>query len=311
MTWARDSVAALQLIAGIAWRPSALSRWQLEGGGSAAAFELSDIGRQGNGSGWLRVRRRFAAHYGLFGGVAAGNTVRAATSTNSLAGDVGVWATAGAFDVEAEFGRARTQDSLLMAASRVFTRRPTGWLDMDDVALTVSWSEGSLDASVTQRWRTSLRGTPVEQAALQASVTWALTPNVAVVVSGGRQLADPVRGAPDATMMLALVRWSFSSTDTAARMPEAAAAVTRLAEGSNLKVRIRAPISARVEVAGSFSGWDPIPLTREGGYWVAEVHVAPGRHRVAYRIDGGPWRAPTQLAKLREFGGEVGLLIVP
>ena len=117
--------------------------------------------------------------------------------------------------------------------------------------------------------------------------------------------------APDATTLVALLRLSFSTTDTTPRIREADLAVVRAEEGSILKVRIRAPVSARVEVAGTFSGWDPLPLTLKDGYWEAEVRVPPGRHRVAYRIDGGPWRAPTQLAKLREFGGEVGLLIVP
>ena len=311
VTWARDSVAAVQVIGALAWRPSPLSRWQIEGGASGAAFALSMLGRDGNGSGWLRGRRRLGSHFGALAGMALGHTVRGSTDSRSVGADVGVWATAGSFNVDFAVARGRTQDSLLMAASRVFTRRRSAWLDMDDVALTFGWVGGPLDVSATQRWRTGVRGTAVEQAALQGSVTWTVTRRMAVVVSGGRHLADPARGAPDATTLVALLRLSFSTTDTTPRIREADLAVVRAEEGSILKVRIRAPVSARVEVAGTFSGWDPLPLTLKDGYWEAEVRVPPGRHRVAYRIDGGPWRAPTQLAKLREFGGEVGLLIVP
>lgn len=311
ITWARDSVAAAQLIGALAWRPSARSRWQLEGGASGAAFALSELGNDGNGSGWLRARRTLSARYGVLAGLALGNTVRGATTSQSMSADVGAWATFGEVTFDVGAGRARTQDSLLMAASRVFTARRAGWLDVDDVAVSMSWAHGPIEATATQRWRSGIRGTIAEQAALQAAVTWTMTPTFSVVVAGGRQLADPVRGGPDATTMTALFRLGFHSTDTVGRAGESEVQVEPAIEGSILRVRIRAPVSARVEVAGSFSGWDPIQLSRKNGYWEAEIRVPSGRHRVAYRIDGGPWRAPTQLAKLREFGGEVGLLIIP
>ena len=311
ITWARDSVAAAQVIGAVAWRPSARSRWQLEGGASGAAFALSELGNDGNGSGWLRTRRTLSQRYGVLAGLALGNTVRGSTTSESVSADVGAWATFGDVSIDVGVGRARTQDSLLMAASRVFTRRSADWLDVDDVAVSVSWERGPIEATATQRWRSGIRGTIAEQAAAQGTVTWTVTPTLSVVVAGGRQLVDPVRGGPDATTMTALVRLGFHSTDTAKRATESDLQVEPALEGSILRVRIRAPVSARVEVAGSFSQWDPIQLSRKGGYWEAEIHVPSGRHRVAYRIDGGPWRAPTQLAKLREFGGEVGLLIIP
>lgn len=311
ITWARDSVAAAQVIGAVAWRPSARSRWQLEGGASGAAFALSHLGNDGNGSGWFRTRRTLSQRYGVLAGIALGNTVRGSTTSASVAADVGAWATFGDVTIDFGLGRARTQDSLLMAASRVFTARRTDWLDLDDVAVSVSWARGPIDASATRSWRTGVRGTSADQSGLQGAVTWTMTPTVSLVVAAGRQLADPVRGGPDATTMTALFRLGFRSADTTVRARESDLSVLPAPEGSILKVRIRAPVSARVEVAGSFSGWDPIPLALKAGYWEAEFFVPRGRHRVAYRIDGGPWRAPTQLAKLREFGGEVGLLIIP
>ncbi|GDX86836.1 hypothetical protein LBMAG44_07490 [Gemmatimonadota bacterium] len=35
------------------------------------------------------------------------------------------------------------------------------------------------------------------------------------------------------------------------------------------------------------------------------------RHRMAYRVDDGVWRALANLGKRREIGGEVGLIVVP
>ncbi len=311
VTWARDSVAAVQAIGALAWRPSAFSRWQVEGGASGAAFALSALGRDGNGSGWLRARRRVAGNFGVLAGVGGGYTVRGSTTSRSVGADVGAWMNVGSLTLDAGIARARSEDSLLMAASRVFTRRHSDWLDVDDVTLSVSWTDGPFDVSASQRWRTGLRGTAVEQSAFQAAASWAVTPRVALVVSGGRHLADPARGAPDATTVMALLRLAFVRSDTQPRTREAELSVAPMHEGSILTVRVRAPVSARVEVAGSFSGWDPIPLILKAGYWEAQVLLPPGRHRVAYRIDGGPWRAPSQLAKLREFGGEVGLLIIP
>lgn len=311
VTWTRDSVAAVQAIGALAWRPSAGSAWELEGGISGAAFALSALGREGNGSGWVRGRRRLTARTGLLAGAAAGHTIRGTRSSPSVSADVGVWMRAGR--VTAEFGahRLRTRDSLLMAASRIYTRRPSSWLDADDLALSVQWSAGAVDFGVTQRWRTGTRGTDASQGALSTTASWAVSPRVALVANVGRQLADPVRGAPDATTIVALVRITRASSDTVRPLPESDASIARVADGATLIVRIRAPITARVEVAGTFSGWDPVPLVLKGGVWEAQVSLYPGRHRVAYRIDGGPWRAPRGTAPLREFGGEVGLIVVP
>jgi hypothetical protein len=312
ITWARDSVAAAQASAALAWRPAPRSSWQLEGGASGAAFALSRIGSEGNVSAWGRVRRAATGHVGLLAGASTGETTRG-TASQSVAFEAGAWAVVGSVNVELSASRTRTEDSLLMAASRVFTERPSGWLDLDDVALSATFATGPLELAASNRWRTGIRGTSAAQAAFLGAATWTVTPDLAVVVSGGRQLADPLRGAPDARIMTALVRFSFAAPDRPQPPPPSDLSLARTGERSTLIVRVRAPISARVEVAGSFSNWDPVPLILKDGYWEAQVNVPPGRYRVAYRIDGGNWRAPAgaSVARLREFGGEVGLVIVP
>lgn len=71
--------------------------------------------------------------------------------------------------------------------------------------------------------------------------------------------------------------------------------------------------ASRVELAGDFSDWDPIPLARvRAGDWAVDVSVRSGVHQLAMRVDGGPWRVPAGLASVTdEFGGVSGVLIVP
>lgn len=71
--------------------------------------------------------------------------------------------------------------------------------------------------------------------------------------------------------------------------------------------------ATRVELAGDFSDWEPIPLARmQPDDWAVDVRVASGVHQLAMRVDGGPWRVPSGLASVTdEFGGVAGVLIVP
>jgi hypothetical protein len=79
-----------------------------------------------------------------------------------------------------------------------------------------------------------------------------------------------------------------------------------------LEIRVEASDTAAVTVAGSFSQWEPIPLRWDDGVWVARVLIATGTHRVGIRVGNGPWRAPRNLARVRDgFGGESGLLVIP
>jgi hypothetical protein len=312
LTAARDSVAAVQFIAAGAWRPEPASIWQVEGGGSFSAFQLISPSADGNAGGWLRVRRQSTSWLGVYLGAAAGHTIRGSSTGHSTSLDAGAWAASGAFSFDLTASRIRTEDSLLMAASQVYTTRRSAWIDMQDLALTASWTHGQLDLSATQRWRFGMLGTSTRQSAIVGAATYAYTPRVALVTSIGRHLADPLRAGPEATVMTAMIRFSFAGlADAVPPSRESEVSIARMTDGTVLIVRVNAGALARVDVAGSFSGFEPVPITFRGGFWEAQVRVPPGRHRVAYRIDGGAWRAPAGLAKLREFDGEVGLIVVP
>lgn len=55
------------------------------------------------------------------------------------------------------------------------------------------------------------------------------------------------------------------------------------------RFELDAPAAARAFVAGTFNDWRPdaTPMVREdGGRWVADVEVAPGRHEYKFVVDG-------------------------
>jgi hypothetical protein len=68
-----------------------------------------------------------------------------------------------------------------------------------------------------------------------------------------------------------------------------------------------------VEVAADFLGWRVTRLVRTSAeWWEVQVAVGPGTHRINLRLDGAAWVAPPGVPTVRdEFGGEVGVIVVP
>ena len=72
------------------------------------------------------------------------------------------------------------------------------------------------------------------------------------------------------------------------------------------------PDAGQVELAGSFSDWNTIPMKKMGvsGYWEVTVDLYPGEHHYSYIIEGGR-RIPDPTILTREkddFGGENSIL---
>ncbi|GAB6094976.1 hypothetical protein JCM14469_12280 [Desulfatiferula olefinivorans] len=67
------------------------------------------------------------------------------------------------------------------------------------------------------------------------------------------------------------------------------------------------PDVSRVDIVGSFTGWEPIPLDAVGqsGYWEISLDIPDGVHRFTYLLDGEvPFADPTILTVERDdFGG--------
>jgi len=313
LTFARDSIAALQGIAAMAWRPTIETRWQTEGGAAGAVFGVSELGRGGNYNFYLRERAQIGDG-GAWLGAANGNSIRDQVNSRSTAVDLGGWMKFGDATVSLSRSRIRSSDWLLLEAAGVFLSREAAAYDIDDNVLAVHYTSGRLSIDGSQTFRGGAKATRASQSALYGTVAWEFSDRVGLALSTGRQLADPVRGTPDATFSSAIVRLSWR-TARDADVITGAFATARLvteADGATLYLHVSAPESVMVTIAGTFSAWEPVTLSRAADGWDARVRLKPGQHRVAVRFDDGPWRSPANLARMKdEFGGESGLIIVP
>jgi 1,4-alpha-glucan branching enzyme len=97
----------------------------------------------------------------------------------------------------------------------------------------------------------------------------------------------------------------------------AAAAVTHFAvqdAGAGRRMlRVRVSRAERVEVAGDFTNWTPVPLTPVGdGWWTTTLPIPSGTHQMNLRLDARTWTVPPGLTRVAdEFGGAVGILTIP
>lgn len=163
----------------------------------------------------------------------------------------------------------------------------------------------------------------------EATLTLPLHHGIALVASGGRYPTDPVRGTIAGRYVSAGLRVSGA---TAARPAPPIPAPARPHYGSNgdfispfptlevassggatRLIRVRVSGARAVELAGDFTDWLPLPMTAVGSdSWELALPLPQGLRRLAIRVDGGPWLAPAGTRRaFDEFGGEVGLLIVP
>lgn len=155
----------------------------------------------------------------------------------------------------------------------------------------------------------------------EASGAFALGPWVSLVLSGGRYPTDPIRGSVSgryAGLGLRIDPWPRRAMLTMpARQivddpPLSRAELQSCPCGGHTLV-IHAATASRVEVSGDFTDWDPAVMTGDGtGWWNASMPIGPGTYRFNIRLDGGEWVVPAGVTRVKdEFGGDVGLLVVP
>ena len=51
-----------------------------------------------------------------------------------------------------------------------------------------------------------------------------------------------------------------------------------------------APGASRVEVVGSWSGWEPEPMEARGAHFTVSLMLEPGRYEYMFLVDGKEWR---------------------
>ena len=316
VTAARDSIATAQALLALRYQFAQLPHWRVESGVAGALFGLSALNGGGNGAVFTRVQH-VNGPGGAWAGAAGSLTNRTGEPLHSRAFDVGAWGEYKRTNATVAAVWTKSSDADLMAASSLPSRRPVGAFVVRDATLTVQQTLASVDLAAIATVRAGEGvATKVNDRALMLAAAFYLSPVVALTMSGGRQLADPLRALPDAKFLSASVRVLFLRRDPAVRMIDryGAIALTRPDPdgGATLTIRVLASASARVEAYGSFSAWQPVRMQWVLDAWELQVHVPSGPQRVAVRINGSQWRAPANLTKVTdEFGGEAGLVVVP
>lgn len=155
-------------------------------------------------------------------------------------------------------------------------------------------------------------------------VAWWGTPRIALVAALGRDLSDLRRGIPAARYVTLGIRARVHGTPRSlpGRSPVDVAVAgvgpDVLFENGGTggtTLRVLTGVAARqVEVAATFTQWEPISLTPAGaGAWVLAVQLPSGPHRLVVRVDGGAWTPPANLPTLDDddLGARVGVVTIP
>lgn len=336
VTMANDSIAATQaIVRGL----FALTSWTgSEVEASATSIGLTLPGNDGNRSVFFRQQLQLGA-VRVFGGAGFGNTSRHRLESHGGTQHVGVSATRAGFTLTTTAQRATTDDWQLMEAAGFSLRTNSEWYGMHDATAELLWQSHRVAIGASQTWRAGFGATRGTGRAQTIAASWEVVGPLTLIAQSGRQLADPLRGVPQATYTGVAMRLQFgrasASRDAALRDAAVRDATGRRAGGSTalavfepiegaeyqlvrrergaeLVLRVKAAADAIVEVAHSANEWTPLRLTREGDQFVARITLASGAHRVAVRVNGGAWREPRGLSRVSDdFGGAAGIVVVP
>jgi len=179
-----------------------------------------------------------------------------------------------------------------------------------DRVLMADASAGRATLSASVGARASSLG---DEAFGSAAVGLRLTHGVALQASAGRYPASHLTGVVGGSFVSVglVLTGSRAPSMATATAPTALRGVAPPPQG-HVRLVMRAPEARRVEVAGDWTRWQPLVARRApDGYWYADVRLAPGRYRYAFRTDGGPWVAPDGAGTVDDgFGGRSAVLTV-
>lgn len=148
---------------------------------------------------------------------------------------------------------------------------------------------------------------------VQALVEYAPGPWTVLEASAGRYPRDLVGFTDGLYVSLGLrVNLTRAARSDLAPRPPRGVDVEPVGPGRvRMNLRYRTNVE-RLEVAGDWNDWEPVPLRRlDGGRWVIELSLEPGVHKYALVVDGDEWVVPDDVATVPDdFGGRVALMIV-
>jgi hypothetical protein len=150
------------------------------------------------------------------------------------------------------------------------------------------------------------------EALASAGVLLWLSPSRAITVSVARQPADFVHGADAARSVSVGLHFGDRPRPAGLRrrtMPAGPTLHVLAGAAGTQRIVVLAPGASTVEVMADFTGWEPVALGLHDDGFALELPIAPGTHRVAIRVNGGPWMAPSNMPAIDDdFGGRVGLV---
>lgn len=290
--------------------------------GELAALAGGSTHNDGSRTGEMVVNGRMHYPRGqgeLFAGAGVGRTWDGDSWRTLLLGEAG-----------AAFGMS--DRSALVTLSPAVVNDSTRYADLQ-TALTWKTERADLSAVLGVRLGdqiTTLRSSARSWASFSAARQ--LTQRIGVNLSGGTYPIDPTQGFPGGRFISIAMRFNTSGRRAAAPVSAAiqtpeitvdsavpSVAVTAFEVGGDstgkITFRVTAPGAAMVELNADFTDWTPLALTADPiipGQWSIALPISPGKYQMNIRVNGDKWLVPPGLlSMLDEFGGAVGLLIVP
>jgi hypothetical protein len=141
-----------------------------------------------------------------------------------------------------------------------------------------------------------------------AGVRVPVTNRVAVTARGGLQAADVLFWVPAQRTFSLGVQLRTGGDPLASALP-----VPPVRDATRpVTLTLPAGAAEAPAVAGTFSGWERIPMQRVGNEWRAELTLTPGVHEYSFVAADGTWFVPdgTPGRKPDGFGGYVAVVIV-
>ncbi len=296
--------AADVVLAGSAYTP-AWERWQ---GELTADAGVSRYLNNRTGYGGIGARLHHSGPRAGFWLGTSGTSVTGGTGAiRSFRGDGGAWLRHGTFAASISAIGTTIRD-----------------IDYLDGGLHMRWSRELLELSATAGART---GDETGGARAWGDVTataW-ITRNIAIVAGHGAYPADITQLSPGGRYTALSIRLATrppALRDALARSvryptsplvrPVVATFDVRPNGDGTVRLRVRAPGAAEVDIAGDFTDWEAVSLVRgRGDSWEIVLPLARGTHRVNIRVNGGEWGVPPGIgAAPDDFGGVVGLLVI-
>jgi hypothetical protein len=294
-----------------------LRRVRIEAGGTGTVLGTTNLQPSSSWLGFARAHL-LANAGGVWAGAGGGQVRNEGRTYGAATGDFGAWWRRDEQHVSLSVAPVRTSaiTTVVFPDETVLRlREPVGYTDFA-LAAHGAWRAFELDAVGVAR--TAWEGNVASASTASVAGAWWATPHIGVVAALGQQLADPMRGTARARFATIALRFSAERhrTNTRLSVPRAAAGEASLVaepDGDGMAVvRVHSPSARRVELMGDITGWEPVDLDRRGDRWERRLTAASGPHHVLVRIDGGPWLTPSNLPRIDdEFGGRVGLVIVP